>query len=1419
MKNNKTLKKFATGFVAFNVIASSLLTTLPIVSSAMELPEESVSSSIYNAGTLNNAQFDTLQGWTAYATNGSGIQEYRVFSAGDVVSNIGSTSVLANGLGLTITTDQNQKIQEVFQVVNTTPGHTYTLKVTLKGTAPKQLNPQQYSAQAAGPVIYNGSSPGSASNIISASTYSMEMGSGIITYTFIASSDKTTISLKGGAPAQASTRDAIYSGLSLVDSVPFNPSQAFASTSINKVSDMDSIVNGSGEPGATITIKKGSIILGTGIIDNTGNYSVEIPPQLAGTTLLGTAIKNGVGSDASTVVIESRIPSAPTIQPVSDLTTLVKGSGVAGDKITLTNGADTWIGTVDATGNYAISIPRQLAGTKLEATATNPANGKVSPKASVTVADTTLSKPTISPVTAGNTTVTVTGQAGATINFTDASGTVSKVADANGKATFNIPAAKINDEYKATQTGANGKASAADTYKVKDSSTPAAPTVNPIKDTDTKATGKGEPNSDVEVKIGDKTYNGTTDGNGDFSIEIPKQNGGTKVDVIIINPNNGNESTPKEITVTDTTLAKPTISPVAIGDNKVTVTGTAGASITLTTPDGDTITKTADATGKAIFTVDPAKINNEFKATQTGANGKASPAATYTVKDSSTPAAPTVNPIKDTDTKATGKGEPNSDVGVKIGDNTYTGKTDANGDFSIEIPKQNGGTEVEVTQTNPNNGNVSPAKDVIVTDTTLEVPAITPVKAGDSKVVVTGDPGATITLTTPDGDKTSKVADATGKATFTVDPAKAGDTYIATQTGANGKASAPATANATAVTTAGTITATDFILGTDKSITGTFTGDVKSFRVTIGTKVYTGGTINAATGTYSFYALDKATAVGQFKVEGLDASGKVLDTKTANIKTSNTPNPPGTGTITAATFTIHKDKSVTGTFTGDVKTLSLTYDGKEYKGGTVNADGTYSFYALSVITDKTKAANINGFDQYGNKIATSAITLLDANDSQIGTGTVTANDFNLGLDKNITGTFTGDVKSLKVTVGDTVYSGGTLNADGTYSFYGWDKIINTTAAVKVDGYDKNGNKIATTSVTVKKPSTTGTITPATYNLPADKTLTATYTGDVKTVKVVINGTTYTGGTVANGTVSFYIGNKITSKDDVVKIYAYDAYGTELSNKTVTINSTTSITSGTITPAEYTVGTTNLTADYTGDVKSVKVNINGTDYTGGTFTDGKLTFYIGGKIKSSTDAVTVTAFDAAGKQLDQETVTVKAAATSTTSGTITPAVYLAPGTTYLTADYTGDVKSVKVNINGTDYTGGTFTDGKLNFYIGDKIKSSADVVTVTAFDAVGKQLAKKTLTINDRTAESGTITPAAFSLKTSILSGTYTGTAKSLRITVNGTALAAGGTVASGNFSYYVGLKNKITSKDDVVKVALLDAYGLVMDEKTVTIND
>ncbi|WP_149022032.1 immunoglobulin-like domain-containing protein [Listeria fleischmannii] len=747
----------------------------------------------------------------------------------------------------------------------------------------------------------------------------------------------------------------------------------------------------------------------------------------------------------------------------------------------------------------------------------------------------------------------------------------------------------------------------------------------------TAVTGSATPNAKIDVFAGEeKIGSGTTNEAGEYTISIPQQ----AKDTVIT----AKDDTSK---LSKTTTVAQGISQTTIDHLEATSTVISGkaepnANVEVRNSEGTLIASgQANASGAYSFPIARQEFDDTITVTATF-EGQTSTASAK-VQDTTTPSKPSLNPVTDHDTSISGTGTPGDRIQITIGGQTYTGTIDAAGNFSIVVPKIPGGTTISVVEVNSNNQNRSTPTEVSVRDTTLAEPSIASIKAGDTTVMVTGEPGATVSLTTPSGESITRTADATGKASFTINPAKAGDSFTATQTGANGKASPASTVNVTAVVTAGTITTKDFTLGKDRNIEGTYTGDVKSFRVTIDGTTYRGGTINASNKTYAFYALDKISKTGTFTIEGLDASGKVLNTKTGTIVST-----PGTGTVAANAFTIHRDITVTGTVTGDVKSLGLVYDGKEYRGGTLNSNGTYSFYALNTITDKTKSAVMYGYDRFGNRIATSTLTLRDAHD--IGTGTVAANPFVIDRDKTITGQYTGDVKSFSVTVGGVEYRGGTLNSDGTFSFYAWDKIKNTTDPVVMYGLDKNGNRISTTSIRVTKasaPLTKGNVTADVFTVGEDKFMTGNYTEDVKSFKVTINGTVYTGGMISEGRFNFWIGDKIKSASDTVTIAALDRTGRELDSKAVQLVAATPAV-GTVTPATFSLKTSSVTGSYTGEAKSVRLNVNGTVLpAGGSVSGGNFSYYVGlkNKVKATSDDVKIELLDKNGLVMDTKSVTV------------------------------------------------------------------------------------------------------------------------------------------------------------------------------------
>ncbi|HEM6303922.1 TPA: LPXTG cell wall anchor domain-containing protein, partial [Streptococcus suis] len=255
--------------------------------------------------------------------------------------------------------------------------------------------------------------------------------------------------------------------------------------------------------------------------------------------------------------------------------------------------------------------------------------------------------------------------------------------------------------------------------------------------------------------------------------------------------------------ITDTTAPEaPVVNAPKAGDTTVTGTAEPGSTVTVTFPDGSTVTTTADEDGN--YTVDvPAgvelKEGDKVTATATDKAGNVSePTETTTTAnpsdaDENTPNTPAVTPVADTNNLT-------DDEKAKVKEEVEKSNPDLPTGTTVEV-----GNDGTVTITYPD-GSVDtiPGTDTVTpnTDTTApEVPAVNAPKAGDTTVTGTTEPGATVTVTFPDGTEVTTTADENGN--YTVDvPAgvelKEGDKVSATATDEAGNTSTPIEATTTA---------------------------------------------------------------------------------------------------------------------------------------------------------------------------------------------------------------------------------------------------------------------------------------------------------------------------------------------------------------------------------------------------------------------------------------------------------------------------------------------------------------------------------------------------------------------------------------------------------------------------------------------
>ncbi|MBC1273514.1 Ig-like domain-containing protein, partial [Listeria booriae] len=782
-----------------------------------------------------------------------------------------------------------------------------------------------------------------------------------------------------------------------------------AAPTISAVTTDDTTVKGTGIKGATVTVTIGSQNY-TATVDQSGNYSVTIPKQAVGTEITAKQTVNSKTSDSVSTTVTQGTVVAPTIGAVTTDDTTVKGTGIKGATVTVTIGGQDYTATVDQSGNYSVTVPKQVFGTEIKAKQT--LNSKTSSDVTTTVTQGTVAPPTINPVTTDDQVVKGTGINGATVTVMIGSQEYTATVT-NNEYSVAIPKQSSGTIISAKQT-LNNKTSSIATTTV-GQGTVAAPTINSLTTDDVVARGTGITGAVVTITIGSATYTGTVV-NGNYAIEIPKQAVGTVVYAkqTLFNQTSSNAQT----TVTQGSVSAPTINAVTTDSTTVTGTGVNGATVTVKI--GDQEYPATVANGTYSVTIPKQAFGTEITAKQS-LGGKTSDAASTTVTQG-TVSNPTINAVTSNDTIVTGSGITGATVTVSVGGQDYSG-TVTNGAYSITIPKQAAGTEIKAKQSL--NEKTSGSVSTIVTQGTLAAPTINDYTVGDGYVTGSAPAGATKVALYVGNQLIRYAAVTDGKyRVYAGDNAAMGVAGAAFQvagvdTAGTIGAKASSTVKASATVAAPTIN--DFYAG-DAYAKGTATGASK-VTLYVNNVAIRQATV-AANGTYTIYTGDQAslgTAGNTFQVEASNAAGKT-STKT-------------TGTVKAklAAPTINDfyagDAYAKGIAGGGANKVTLYIDGVAVRQAAVAADGSYSIYT----GDRATLAIAGNTFQIESSASTGEISAKT-------TGTVkaketvaapTINDFYAG-DAYAKGTAAGASK-VTLYVNNVAVRTAAVAADGSYS--------------------------------------------------------------------------------------------------------------------------------------------------------------------------------------------------------------------------------------------------------------------------------------------------------------------------------------------------------------------------------------------------
>ncbi len=567
------------------------------------------------------------------------------------------------------------------------------------------------------------------------------------------------------------------------------------------IDNTGAVVTGTGEPGATITIRAAdTTLVGTATVGANGAYAATLTTIQIDGEALSVAQIDVAGNASQPIALRApdfTVPAAPVVQIGGD-GSVVTGTGEAGATVTVRDAANVVIGTatVAIDGSFTATLtPAQANGGTISVVQADAAGNA---SAAVPLAAPDITAPAVPVVQIANDgiTVTGTGEAGASVTIVVGAVTVVTPVAGDGSFTATLSPAQLNGEtITVTQADPAGNVSAAAIIVAPDLTVPAAPTATVTQD-GASVVGAGEVGARIVVTNATGGVVGVAvvadDGSYSARLDPPLLDGerltATQTD------GGGNISPPAVVVAPD--LTAPSVPTLIVANDGASASGVgeAGATVTLRNPDGSVIgSVVAAGDGSFTFALSPPRLDGQIlSVTQADATGNVSVAAFDAAPDTIAPAAPTAAITTD-GTTVQGVGEPGATVtvrgvgGVPLGSSVVA----ADSSYSIALGSvQSDGQALLVSQRDPA-GNVSPDTSVTAPDVTPPAAPTAIVAIDGASVTGVGEAGATVTIRDADGVPLgSQVVAIDGSYTVTLSPPQTdGELLSASQRDLNGNAS------------------------------------------------------------------------------------------------------------------------------------------------------------------------------------------------------------------------------------------------------------------------------------------------------------------------------------------------------------------------------------------------------------------------------------------------------------------------------------------------------------------------------------------------------------------------------------------------------------------------------------------------------
>ncbi|EPB3054844.1 immunoglobulin-like domain-containing protein [Enterococcus hirae] len=242
-------------------------------------------------------------------------------------------------------------------------------------------------------------------------------------------------------------------------------------------------------------------------------------------------------------------------------------------------------------------------------------------------------------------------------------------------------------------------------------------------------------------------------------------------------------------------------------------------------------------------------------------------------------------------------------------------------------------------------------------------------------------------------------------------------------------------------------------LAGNEYLTGTFTGQaIKKFKLVVnGQENYPGFKITEGNKFEVYIGNKVPVGTTTFTLIGLDKSGQQLTSKEITVQSP---------TLSINEY-VRGDEYMRGTFNGDgIKKFKLVVDGQESNPGfKITGENQFEVYIGNKITADSKSIKLEGLDKSGNVLVSQEVSVSQPE--------LVPNEYTRNSEY-LTGTYKGDIRSIKLTVDNKEYKPGFKLKEGNqFEVYIGNKIPASANSFTIESLSFDGKQLVSVNVPVK----------------------------------------------------------------------------------------------------------------------------------------------------------------------------------------------------------------------------------------------------------------------------------------------------------------------------------------------------------------